>query len=159
MESTMSCTTENPKTNHFKSIKWVDRDFSHWFLQFCPWLIPWPVLGSIVFGLFRAFSDPSQGQWCMLKLKTGLSRVVESPIPKQEMRLSASNAEHVRPRMLITFSYGSQSHASRYCVDQTNAGRNRCQWWRWEESSNPALRRARWMWHGVAVNTQMPLGI
>jgi hypothetical protein len=46
MESTMNCTTESPKIGHFK----VGRESPHWFLQFSPRLIPWPVLGSIVFG-------------------------------------------------------------------------------------------------------------
>jgi hypothetical protein len=36
MESTMSCTIESPKTDHFKNIRRVGMESPHWFLQFSP---------------------------------------------------------------------------------------------------------------------------
>jgi hypothetical protein len=46
IESTMNCTTKAPKPATSK----VGRESPHWFLQFSPRLIPWLLLGSIMFG-------------------------------------------------------------------------------------------------------------
>jgi hypothetical protein len=43
-ESTMSCTTKAPKQTTSKTLEELEGN-PHWFLQFSPWLIPWPVLG------------------------------------------------------------------------------------------------------------------